>query len=157
MIGLASTAYVKQVLLDGRPASAGSVVLAAGSELQAAGSVDLVAGSELEIVVATDSGTITGVVTEQRAIPVQTVICALLLSDHSQPPYAFDKVFYTDTNGSFRVEGVPPGSYKLFFWKNQDEFSCLDPSLLQTSQAQALRLRVDAGTTSTVNAQIIQI
>ena len=34
--------------------------------------VDLSAGSELDIVVATDSGTIIGVVTEQRAIPVRT-------------------------------------------------------------------------------------
>jgi hypothetical protein len=142
LTGLDSTAYVKEVRLNGSPVSAGSM--------------DLSAGSELDIVVATNSGTITGVVTDQRANPIQTVICGVLLPALTTPPNVFSKAFNTNASGSFRVQGVPPGSYRLFFWKNQDEFSCFDPALLQRSQTQATLIRVRARMTATVNTKVIQ-
>jgi len=96
----------------------------------------------LEIVIGLDAGTIQGtaVNAQQQALPNRRVT---LIPDvrlrHRADLY---QSVQTDNSGQFRLQGIPPGNYKLFAWEGIETGAWLDPAFIRDYE--------DRGTTVSV-------
>ena len=140
--GLAADAYVKQIRLNGTPVPHGAM--------------NISAGSEIEITIAPNGCTLTGVALDEKSNPVQAVALGALLAEPALPA-PFHKTFYTDPKGAFRLQGIPPGTYRLFLWSDLDERMCFDPSIMERSRFRASTMQLRSGSTTNVNAKVIPL
>jgi hypothetical protein len=73
------------------------------------------------------SGTVVGA--RQEALPNRTVV----LVPDVRLRYRSDlyKTAATDSSGSFRLQGIPPGDYVLFAWNNVETGAWQDPDFVR--------------------------
>jgi hypothetical protein len=125
--------YLRSVLADGRD------VTDEGLEVTGPGKVSL------EVVVSGDGGQMEGVVSDKDgvAIPGATVV----LIPEPRKRVRVDLFIHneTDQNGVYRMKGIPPGSYKLFAWKDLEDGTWFDPDFLRNYEARGEAVAVEAG------------
>jgi Carboxypeptidase regulatory-like domain len=73
--------------------------------------------NSMEIVLASDGGTIGGVVLDEKSLPLANATVALVpeASDLRRRSDLYRSAT-TDAQGNFQITPIPPGSYKLFAW-----------------------------------------
>jgi hypothetical protein len=95
------------------------------------------APSPIALVYSSNSGTLTGAVTNKDDLPAPGALVVLVpdSSSHQKPDQY--KSSTTDQYGHFEIRGVSPGHYKAFAWEKADEESYGDPDLLRRFESMA--------------------
>lgn len=111
----------------------------------------------LEIVIGVNPAVIEGQVLDDRGAPVPSVLVTLLAEEPGTRIYRTDmyKVVATDTAGRFRVEGVPPGSYKVFAWGGVERGAWMDVNFVRPYESQGVSMKVEEGTGYRVDLPLI--
>jgi hypothetical protein len=104
--GLPPNSYVKSIRMGGED------ILGSGLHLTRAPE------NPLQIVIGTDSGTISGTVVDAASRPFTnaTVVLVPDLPDQRKRGDLYRSVA-SDSSGNFTLKSIPPGSYKLFAWE----------------------------------------
>lgn len=98
---------------------------------------------DLEVVLAFDSGTVSGRVLNDAGEPLAGAAVALLSADAQKR--ASERYFRSgaaDQNGNYTVRGVIPGDYLLVVWPEADVSRVQDPDLFTQLEKYAVRISV---------------
>ena len=133
--------YVSEVRLDGVRASNGSVDISKN------------ASSEL-IFTLSPGGEVQGSVVDKQGQPVKLAE-GLLLPDPLPEIIPYYQHIYAEATGRFTINGVPPGSYRIYLWEGVEPARFFDRELLLQFAGAATQVRVERG--SQVSARVLVI
>ena len=86
---------------------------------------------QLEIVIGTRGGALRGVVRDSNRAALPSVTVALIPDEASRQRFDLFRRATTDGAGSYRFEGLPPGTYKLFAWEDVEPHLWHDPAFMR--------------------------
>ena len=111
--------------------------------------------NRLEIVLATDSGALTGRALDAKQEPTPNVT-AVLVPDPARR-YRLDlfQDVSTDANGRFRFQSVVPGEYKLFAWEDVATGAWQDPEFLRTRENLGTPIQIIPGSNQPADVKVI--
>jgi protocatechuate 3,4-dioxygenase beta subunit len=113
--------------------------------------------NHIEFMLSPDGGEIQGTVLDEHLVP-QAGVRGLLLPD-LPPPRAIgsnSREFVTDAQGEFILHGIAPGHYRLFAWKDVDQYGYFDPELIGRSRPDATSVTIVRGGRLQVTVEIIK-
>jgi hypothetical protein len=101
----------------------------------------------LEVVVAANPALLEGRVLNEQGEAIPSAFVTLLAADASQRIYRTDmyKVTSTDAAGRFRLQGVPPGDYKVFAWGGVERGSWMDPNFMASYESAGQTVKMEEG------------
>jgi hypothetical protein len=113
------------------------------------------APSPIALVYSSNSGTLTGAVTNKDDLPAPGALVVLVpdSSSHQKPEQY--KTSTTDQYGHFEIHGVPPGHYKAFAWEKADEDSYGDPDVLRRFESMAESFDIGGNEQKSVQLKMI--
>jgi hypothetical protein len=118
-----------------------------GPELQAG-----LSGTPLQILVATNGGSIDGMIDEREAAAGATVV---LVPDNSRRfIQSYYKAVVAKSNGAFSFKGVPPGVYQLFAWESIPDSAWLNPEYMARWEGRGQVVSMEAGGSVNVRAHL---
>ncbi len=107
----------------------------------------------LEIAIGTNPGAVEGtVVNEQQAAAAGVTV--VLLPDFRRRTDLY-KTITTDASGRFHMDGVPPGDYRAFAWREVGDGSWQDPEFIRAYENRGTPVRVGEGTPTPVTLTVI--
>jgi hypothetical protein len=95
-----------------------------------------------------------GVVVDESSRPA-TGIEAVLIPDNQRGRADLFRRATTDGSGKFTIEGVAPGSYKVFAWQALEPYSYFDPDVLKRFEDRGAAARVSERAHVTVRVPVI--
>jgi Carboxypeptidase regulatory-like domain len=113
------------------------------------------APSPITLVYSSNSGTLTGAVTNKDDLPAPGALVVLVPDSHPQPKPERYKTSTTDQYGRFEIRGVPPGHYHAFAWEKVDENSYGDPDFLRPFESMAESFAVAGNEQKSVQLKMI--
>ena len=121
--------------------------------------VDLTQGaadSRLVVVLSANGGQIDGVVQDDQSAPAAVAIVTLVPSGGARSKSLF-KWAMTSPAGHFHIDGIAPGSYKLFAWEDADPDQLrYDPDILKALDSQAQSVEIAEGSQKSVQLTLIK-
>jgi hypothetical protein len=107
----------------------------------------------LDIVISTNTGTVDGVVQndKQDAAANVTVVFVPQLTNRLD----LYRTASTDAAGHFHVEGVPPGDYRVFAWEDVETGAWQDPDFVSRFDDRKRTIRINEGSTSNLELRLI--
>jgi hypothetical protein len=101
---------------------------------------------QIEIVLGTRPGEVSGRVLNDRQEPVPAV--SVVLVPNAGRAFRADlfEVTSTDVEGRFRLQGIPPGDYKVFAWEDVEVGAWQDPDFLRSQEDRGRAVRIEEGT-----------
>jgi protocatechuate 3,4-dioxygenase beta subunit len=110
--------------------------------------LDLTAGApprtELTVVFGADSGEIEGTVKDEKSEPVESATVTLVPAGSRRARF-LHKSAPTNATGGFKIQGVAPGSYKLFAWDKVDPNAVIfDPEFLRPYEGSGQNVEISA-------------
>jgi len=108
---------------------------------------------DLQIVLAGNAGQIRGTVTDERQQPASR-IQVVFIPDRRERRDLY-KMGMTDASGQFRLQGVPPGSYKAFAIDPSEMTSFFDPAVIQKFEPRGQAVNVAESSNLTVDLKVI--
>jgi hypothetical protein len=144
--GLPRTAYVRRMLVEGRPLKSRRVFVPRGASLEG-----------LEIGIAFDAAVVKGTVTpEGRSASGVASGFVVILPDRYGEGWHFERLGnYRPEDGAYEITGVPPGSYRVFAIPRDNNFDLGIPGDLRYLRERGRRVRVAAAETVTAEAPFI--
>jgi Carboxypeptidase regulatory-like domain len=111
--------------------------------------------SSIALVYSSNSGTLTGAVTNKDELPAPGALVVLVpdSSSHQKPDQY--KSSTTDQYGHFEIRGVPPGHYKAFAWEKAEEEFYGDPDFLRRFESMAESFDIGGNEQKSVQLQMI--
>jgi hypothetical protein len=97
----------------------------------------------LEIVVTTESSSITGTVIDSRRMPAAGATVVLVPATARRNATLYDSTI-SDASGRFRLQGIVPGDYLLFAWEDVEPGAWRDPDFLRPFESLGRLVRVQA-------------
>jgi protocatechuate 3,4-dioxygenase beta subunit len=114
------------------------------------------AESRLVVVMSANGGQIDGVVSDDQSAAVVEGTVALAPSGAAASKSLF-KFASTGASGHFHLQGIAPGSYKLFAWQEVDPNQVMyDPDFLKPFDAQAQSVEISEGGQKSVQLTLIK-
>jgi len=111
-------------------------------------------GGALEVVLAADAGNITGQVQRSNGDPVPNVrVTAVPVSGSSRQDYY--KAANSSTDGTFTLQGLPPGSYRVFAWEEIEGNAWMDPDFRKPFEALSVTTSIASALSPSVNVRLI--
>jgi hypothetical protein len=110
----------------------------------------------VEIVVNMNGGSIAGRLVDERSQTVAAVKSGMILEEPLQFPSGFREQFTTRADGTFSVDSVPPGSYRVYVWDGVDDSSIYDLNLLEQSRALATPVRLPERSQAFAEVRVIR-
>jgi hypothetical protein len=107
------------------------------------------------IVYSSNTGTLTGAVTNKDDLPAAGAMVVLVPGPGSHQKPEQYKTSPTDQYGHFEVRGVPPGHYKAFAWEKVDQESYGDPDFLKPFESKAESFDIAANEQKSVQLKMI--
>ena len=146
--GLPPEAYVADVRYGGTSlhATARSIT---GPELEAGPG-----GTPLEIVVATNGGSIEGIVESRQAAAGATIVLVPPTSRQFIPSYY--KIATAGPDGEFSIKGAAPGVYQIFAWDSVPDTAWLNPQFMSRWEGRGQTVSVEAGASSHVRPRLLR-
>lgn len=108
----------------------------------------------LQITLAT-GGTLSGAVTNDRNEPVPNVKVALVPDFIYRKRNEFYRNVTTNSSGSFNLQGIPPGDYKIFAWEDIADGAWQDPEVLRDFETRGKVVRINEGAQAAVEVVVI--
>jgi hypothetical protein len=113
------------------------------------------AESRLIVVMSANGGQIDGMVADDQSASVVTAMVTLLPANGASKPLF--KLAMTSPTGHFHMQGIAPGSYKLFAWEDADPNQVLyDPDFLRPFDSQGKSIEVSEGGKQSVPLSLIK-
>jgi hypothetical protein len=109
----------------------------------------------LEIVLASDSGLLSGRVIDQNREAVPSVTAVLIPESARRSRMDLYRSSATDTGGRFRFQGIAPGEYKLFAWEDVVDGAWFDPEFLRNWENLGTTVRIGSGNNDPVDVKVI--
>jgi hypothetical protein len=134
--------YVKSVRL-------GSSDVRSGFRLEAQSNIPL------EIAVGSNGGLVECVILGSKGEPVRGATVVLVPDASLRQRTSAFKTTTTDTIGSFRINGIGPGDYKIFSWEAVETGAWEDPDFLRPYEVRGQSLTILEGTRQTVQLTAI--
>ena len=132
-------------------------VLWSGGNVMQSG-IDLTKGaaeSKLVVVLSANGGQIDGVVEDDQSAPAVKAMVTLVPSS-VRPSKSLGKFALTSPAGHFHMQGIAPGSYKLFAWEAVDINQVMyDPDFVTSFLAQAQSVEISEGSKGSVQLKLI--
>jgi hypothetical protein len=121
--------------------------------------VDLTQGaaeSRLVVVMSANGGQIDGVVQDDQSVTVAAAMVTLVPSGAALTKSLF-KLAPTGPGGHFQMQGIAPGSYKLFAWEDVDANQVMyDPDFLKPFDSQGKSIEISEGGKESVQLKLIK-
>jgi hypothetical protein len=140
---LSSQPYLKQARL-------GSIDLL-NEKLTISGPVS----DEIQVVFSAKGGQISGTVTDDRQQPATNVAVLLLPTDRDR--LDLYRVTTTGPKGDYTLQGLAPGSYKVFAVQAPDMSGVFDPTMMKTLEARAQTITASESSKATVDLKAIAV
>jgi hypothetical protein len=144
--GLPANAYVADIRYGGTSLHETARSLN-GPELEAG-----LASTPMEILIATNGGTVDGVV-DGREFVGATVVLVPPPSRRFVPSYY--KTTTAGPTGSFSIKGVPPGVYQIFVWDSVPDTAWLNPPFMSRWECRGQTISVEAGGSINVRPRLL--
>jgi hypothetical protein len=103
--------------------------------------VESSAAMALDIVVASGTATISGVVWDASRRTVAGARVVIAPADRPSRPELFRDTV-ANQEGRFSVAGLPPGDYRAFAWESIEPYGWFDPEILSRSRAQSKSVKL---------------
>src|ERR1039458_797282 len=114
------------------------------------------ADSKLVVVLSANGGQIDGVVEDDQLTPAAGAMVALAPSG-APPSKSLLKWTQTSPGGHFHMQGIAPGSYKLFAWEDVDINEVMyNPDFLKPLDSQAQSIEISEGSKESVQLKLIK-
>ena len=115
------------------------------------------APSPIAVLYSSNTGTLTGAVTNKDDLPAPGALVVLVpdSSSHQRPEQY--KTSTTDQYGHFEIRGVPPGHYQAFAWEKADEDSYGDPDFRRPFESMAESFDIAAHEQKSVQLKMIAV
>jgi len=111
-------------------------------------------GGPLEVVMAADAGNITGLVQRSNGDVVPNVrVTAVPVSGTSRQD--FYKAANSSTDGTFTLQGLPPGTYRVFAWEEIDGNAWMDPDFRKPFETLSATATIANSLSPSVNLRLI--
>jgi hypothetical protein len=137
-------AYISEIRVNGEPARPPMITIPNGF------------AGEVALVVRLNGGSIAGRVVDERSQSAAAAKSGLVLEEPLQFPSGFRAQFTTRADGTFSVNSVPPGNYRVYVWDGIDQFSIFDPNLLRQSSTLATPVRVSERAQAFAEVRVIR-
>jgi hypothetical protein len=113
----------------------------------------------LEIVIGVNPGTLEGQVMNEVRQPIGGAYVTLFANNPADRLYRTDmfKVTGTDNQGRFRLQGLPPGEYRVFAWENVERGTWLDSTFLRLHEDKGVTIKIEEGKVQTSTLPIISL
>jgi hypothetical protein len=141
-VQLPTNGYIKSAQLDGADVLESPLVLTGTPS------------GSLDIVVSSNSGQIQGSLVDERSEPVPRMQ-VVLVPNRSRGRFDLYKTTITDAAGSFTINGVTPGDYKVFSWESIERFSWFDPQVLERWEDRGAPVHVSESSVENVQVRLI--
>jgi hypothetical protein len=141
--GMPRNGYVKTARLGGVD------VLSEGLRL------DRPPGGPLEVVVSVNTGIADGVVQGERQEPSANVTVVFVPDGARRNRLDLYRTTSTNAQGQFRVEGLPPGDYKVFAWEDVETGAWQDPDFIRQFEDRGRPVRINEGGNSNIELRVI--
>jgi protocatechuate 3,4-dioxygenase beta subunit len=114
--------------------------------------------SDVEIVLTTETTSVAGAAVGAGGAAAMdyTVVAFADESSKWTPRSRFIKAARPDDTGRFRIEGLPPGRYRIAAVDKVENFQWLDREFLQRLRPDATSLTLQLGQSATVNLKVVQ-
>jgi hypothetical protein len=109
----------------------------------------------LDILVSANTGALDGLVTDARQSPSANTQVALVPDPTKRQRPDLYRAISTDANGKFRLEGIPPGDYKVFAWEDVENGAWQDPNFIRSYEESGRTVRIPENGTGTVELRVI--
>jgi Carboxypeptidase regulatory-like domain len=113
------------------------------------------APSPIALVYSSNSGTLTGAVTNKDDLPAPGALVVLVPDSSSHQKPERYKTSTTDQYGHFEIRGVPPGHYQAFAWEKADEDTYADRDFLAPFESVAESFDIAANEQKSVQLKMI--
>jgi protocatechuate 3,4-dioxygenase beta subunit len=111
--------------------------------------------ASIAIIYSSNSGTVTGAVTNKDDLPAPGAIVVLVPDAGSrQKPLQNYRTSPTDQYGHFEIRGVPPGHYKAFAWEKVDHDLYADPDFVKPFENKSESLDIAANEQKSVQLKM---
>ena len=109
----------------------------------------------IEVLIATKGGTIEGSVASasQRPVEAATVVLVPAASRRQNP--ALYKMVRSIAQGTFRINGIPPGDYKLFAWESVPATAYMNAEFLSPFENLGVPVTITAGASQQFGLTVI--
>ena len=111
--------------------------------------------NSMELVIATDSGTLTGRVFDARLQPTGNVTAVLVPDPARRYRVDLYQSSNTDGQGAFRFDNIAPGEYKMFAWEDVMSGAWHDPDFLRSRESLGTVVRIAPGKNQPVDVKVI--
>jgi carboxypeptidase family protein len=114
--------------------------------------------NDLEIVLTTDTTSVTGAALGAGGVAANDYTVVAFADDSSKwaPWSRFIKTARPDDTGQFRIDGLPPGRYRIAAVDKVESFQWLDREFLQRLRPDASSLTLQLGQSAAVNLKVVQ-
>ena len=109
----------------------------------------------IQVVFSAKGGQISGTVTDDRQQPATNVAVLLLPTDHDR--LDLYRVTTTGPKGDYTLQGLAPGSYKVFAVQAPDMSGVFDPTVMKTLEARAQTITASESSKATVDLKAIAV
>jgi beta-lactamase regulating signal transducer with metallopeptidase domain/protocatechuate 3,4-dioxygenase beta subunit len=100
---------------------------------------------QLEIVIALNGGIVEGVVNDrQQPAPNATVVLVPAVRSRID----LYRIVNSGGNGRYRMQGIPPGDYRVFAWEYIEDGTWFDSEFTRTQESKGKPVRITEGNTS---------
>jgi hypothetical protein len=106
----------------------------------------------LEITVGSNGGVVDGVILSNKGQPVRGATVVLVPDATLRQRTSSFKTTTTDTTGTFRINGIGPGDYKIFSWEAVETGAWEDPDFLRPYEVRGQSLTILEGTRQSIQA-----
>ena len=114
----------------------------------------------VEVILTNRSSTVVGTARDENGQPGDDYVVFALSDDPAARPGGLDGCAYarSDQDGHYRLEGLPPGVYRVAAIRESDQPEELgNPEWLQALAARAMRIRVSEGESLTLDLRLIRL
>ena len=105
----------------------------------------------LEIVIAASGGSLQGVVRDSSRTVVPNATVVVVPDESNRHRKDLFRSALADASGSYHIEGLPPGNYKLFAWEDVEPQLWHDPGFMRAYEDLGQTLAVAEGSSQTVD------
>jgi hypothetical protein len=109
----------------------------------------------IEVLVSTRGERVTGSVRDAEQKPVAAARVVLAPLESRRQNLSLFKTILSDTTGNFKLEGIAPGDYKLFAWKNAPLNAYLNAEFLANYELRGQPVTIKAGAPVKIDLPVI--
>lgn len=135
--------YLKSVRLNGQEVADGILNFSAGT------------GGQLEIILSAKGAELAGTVQDADGnLMAGTLVVVAPDVEHRTRPELF-RTAITGERGNFAVQGIAPGDYFVYAWRDLEDGAYMDPEVLSASESKATKVKLGESGTENVQLRVI--